>query len=52
MKLKKLIVLGTSIILAVTSLASCGTKSQNSYESKDGKTIYTYRLNMYTADGV
>lgn len=51
MKLKKIVALATSAIMAVTLLASCGSSSSTSYE-EDGQTIYTYYLNMYTTDTV
>lgn len=49
MKVKKIVALATSVVLASSVLASCGTANRKSYE-EDGKTIYTYYLNMYTQD--
>lgn len=51
MKVKKIVAFATSVALASSLLVSCGTANRESYE-KDGKTIYTYYLNMYTQDSV
>ncbi len=51
MKVKKIVAFATSVALASSLLASCGAANRKSYE-KDGKTIYTYYLNMYTQDSV
>ena len=50
MKLKKIVALATSAVMAVSLLASCGTSSTQGHIEQDGKTIYTYYLNMYTQD--
>lgn len=49
MKVKKIVALATSVVLASSLLASCGTANRESYE-ENGETIYTYYLNMYTQD--
>ena len=49
MKLKKIVALATSAVLASSLLASCGTANRTSYE-ENGETLYTYYLNMYTQD--
>ena len=50
MKLKKIVALATSAVMAVSLLASCGSSSTQGHIEQDGKTIYTYYLNMYTQD--
>lgn len=49
MKVKKIVALATSVVLASSLLASCGAANRKSYE-ENGETIYTYYLNMYTQD--
>ena len=50
MKLKKVVALATSVVLASSLLASCGSAGRGSYVDSEGNKIYTYRMNMYTQD--
>lgn len=51
MKLKRVIALASSVVLATSLLASCGG-TNSGYTDESGNQVYTYTLNMYTQDSI